>query len=89
MITVCEDCKMRYDDARSFTNCPHVAFLSVTEGKRKDAAISLLGRQVRFNHQAEDDAVYLVNSVGRYGMVTLDKLSGEFAPHLFKLVNEE
>jgi hypothetical protein len=50
--------------------------------ERKDAAIRLLGRTVRFAHQPEGPD-RRIDSIGWSGMVTVAGMAGEFAPHLF------
>ena len=80
----CDDCGKEYDDAERDTGCPHERFLSVEDQARKDMAISLIvaGRPIRFAHQP-DGPTHRIQAVNWIGMVTLDDLPGEFAPHLF------
>ena len=84
MIIRCEVCDDEYDDAERDTGCPHKRFLSVEDQTRKDAAIALIvaGKPVCFAHQP-DGPTHRVQSVNFIGMVTLDDMTGEFAPHLF------
>jgi hypothetical protein len=86
MMTTCTDCGLTYDDARRMTFCPHEPLMSDEDLAQKDAAIALLGRRIRFNHQRETGPDMRVRSVGWNGMVTVDALPGEFAPHLFVVV---
>lgn len=81
----CLKCRKTFDDARCNTICPHEQFLPDDLIKQKDLAISLIGKDLYFNHMP-DGPRYKVQSVGWDGMITLcggDELPGEFAPHLF------
>lgn len=81
----CEKCRKSFDDARRNTICPHEQFLPADLIEQKDLAISLIGKELCFNHMP-DGPRYKVQSVGFDGMITLcggDELPGEFAPHLF------
>lgn len=86
MDRTCDDCGMRYDDARRLTYCPHDPLMSDADLAQKDMAISLTGKTIRFNHQHDTGPDFRVQSVGWNGMVTLDAFPGEFAPHLFVVV---
>lgn len=86
MITKCPDCKASYDDARLSTICPHEAFLTVQQAEQKDLALKLAGKRVRFAHQSETE-VHTIMAIGWDGMVQLRDLPGEFAPHLFRVVD--
>lgn len=88
MDRVCEECGGSYDDARCLTYCPHDPFLSEFEVAQKDCAISLLGKSVRFVHEWRTGPDRRVQSVNFVGMVTLEDMIGEFAPHLFVLAGE-
>lgn len=79
----CEDCGRAYDDARRLTYCPHDPLMSDADLAQKDLGLSLIDRKVRFNHQSETGPDVRVTSVLWNGMVTIDALPGEFAPHLF------
>jgi hypothetical protein len=81
MTTTCPQCKTVYDDAKCWTYCPHDRFISDEDAARKDAAFKILGKHVYFAGTPEK--TYVVTSISGTGMVTLDTLSGEFAPHLF------
>lgn len=85
MITICRDCNASYDDARMWTICPHEPFLTVEQALQKDLAAKLIGKRIRFAHQSEAET-HLITSILWDGMVTLDDLPGEFAPHLFAMV---
>lgn len=88
MERTCDDCGVRYDDARMTTICPHEPFLSEFEAAQKDCAMQLLlGKAVRFHHQWKTGPDHRVQSVNHVGMVTLDDMVGEFAPHLFVTVS--
>ena len=82
MIKTCISRHRIFDDAEQYTYCPHKRFLSAEEQKQKDAAIALLGEEICFAHQP-DGPFFMVRSVGHRGMVEIDGMAGEFAPHLF------
>lgn len=84
----CQKCHKKYDDAERWTICPHKLLMPMEHLKQKDLAISLLGKPVRFVHMPEENETYCVQSVTWQGMVTIDKLSGEFAPELFVVAGE-
>lgn len=86
MLVKCEKCGKQFDDARRSTLCAHDPFLSEAELAQKDLAMTLLGQNICFNHHAPHGAKYRVQSVTFEGMVTIDGLPGEFAPHLFVIV---
>lgn len=79
----CRACDMRYDDAKASTICPHRVFLTDEQLKQKDLAISLMGKRVRFAHVPAGGETTRVTSCGWDGMVTVEGMSGEFAPHIF------
>lgn len=81
----CLDCGKRYDDARHLTFCPHDPLMSDADLKQKDAGLALLGKVVRFNHEP-DGPTHRVQWVGYNGMVGIDTYRGDFAPHLFVVV---
>ena len=83
MITKCTDCGVAYDDAKCYTVCPHHQFLTDSQLKQKDLAISLLGERVYF---FSDLRTYTVAAVTAEGMVLLDGLKEPFNPQLFKVV---
>lgn len=82
-ITCCNICQATYDDASCWTICPHERFISPESAAQKDAAYALLRKTVVFNHMP-DGPDFRVTSINHIGMMTLDGLAGEFAPHLFK-----
>ena len=82
MDKICNDCGMGYDDAQRLTFCPHDEIMPADDLARKDQGIALLGKEVRFNHQP-DGPWYRICSVGFRGMVQIEGIPGEFAPHLF------
>ncbi len=90
MIVTCRKCGKSFDDACRFTYCPHRLFLTRDEAEQKDLGLKLLmdGKPVRFAHQRESGPSYRINACGRMGMLTLEGLAGEFAPHLFVQVEE-
>lgn len=83
MTTTCTTCQATYEDAECWTLCPHERFISPLAAAQKDAAFQLLHKTLVFNHQPEGPE-FRVTSINHIGMVTLDGLAGEFAPHLFQ-----
>jgi hypothetical protein len=79
----CEDCKVRYDDARQVTYCPHAEFLTPGQAARKDAAMKLLGKKVVFWHRPAGVGPAIVDSIDFEGMVSIKGWSGMFHPELF------
>jgi hypothetical protein len=79
MIVRCPTCQT-YDDAARLTYWDQ--FISSDDLLQKDAALALLGKPVCFAHQPDGPA-HRVQSIGWNGMVTLNDMVGEFAPHLF------
>jgi hypothetical protein len=82
MVVTCSKCNLRYDDARRLTYCPHSKLMSDDDMKQKIAGLALIGKFVCFRHMLDGPA-YRVQSVGWNGMVSLEGMTGEFAPHLF------
>lgn len=83
MITTCTACKLTYDDADNSTICPHRLIMPREDLERKKLAIELIGKTVRFAHE---DIPRRVQSISFDGMVSIEGFGGEFAPHLFKVV---
>lgn len=83
MTVTCGFCRERYDDADCVTLCPHALIMPRGDLEQKKLAITLLGKEVRFAHQEVNPTWYRITSMGWNGMLTLDGLPGEFAPHLF------
>lgn len=81
MVRRCEICETTYDDA--VTYCPHDRFLSAEDLAQKDAGLALLGKVVRFAHEPENAIARRVQCVCWNGMVEIEGMTGEFAPHLF------
>jgi hypothetical protein len=82
MNTECRDCHQKYDDADRSTICPHPLLMPRKDLEQKKLGLSLLGRPVRFAHMP-GNAPMRVQSVNWNGMVTVEGMVGEFAPHLF------
>lgn len=85
MMRPCPDCGLDYDDGRCLTFCPHEPLMSDDDLARKDAAMALIGKTVRFLHQTETGPDLHVSSVGWNGMVSVREFVGEFGPHLFSV----
>jgi hypothetical protein len=88
MLTRCPDCRKHYDDAKQLNYCPHKELYSPEILKQKDQGIRLIGKRVHFRHQPPSES-YRVVAMRWDGMLTLQGLSGEFAPHLFEVVEKE
>jgi hypothetical protein len=84
----CRECRQDYDDAAASTICPHDDLYPPEILKQKDLGIALVGKRVHFNHRPASES-YRVTSMSWNGMIGLDGLPGEFAPHLFKVVSDE
>lgn len=84
----CADCNQVVDDERQSTLCPHEFFRTDEQEQQWKAAHNLLGKKVRFNHMDRGSAMrcYAVNHAG---MVNVEGYSGDFAPHLFVIEEEE
>jgi len=80
----CKICQLQFDDTECDTTCPHEQFLSVKNQRQKDLAVSLIGKRVAFHHMPNSPV--RITGVGWTGMVTVDGMSGEFAPSLFRVV---
>lgn len=79
----CDKCSMDYDDARRSTICPHKMLMPLEDLERKEMAISLLEKPLRFHHMPEDSDPLFIQGVTYNGMVEIRGMVGEFAPHLF------
>lgn len=88
MKTTCKKCNAHYDDASRSTVCPHVQIADPEVLARKDAALKLIGKRVRFRNE-ESGPSYRVMSVAFDGLVTLEGFHGEFAPHLFSITEDK
>lgn len=86
MNRACEKCSKQYDDADCTTICPHELLMPPADLARKKEGMLLIGRMVRFNHNLNGER-YLVNTLHWNGMVELEDMSGELAPHLFTLAD--
>jgi hypothetical protein len=87
MQKTCDSCARVYDDAKCWTYCPHDQFLSDESLAQKDLANRLCGKRLRFNHMP--DGNLYIESVNWEGMVTIKGMPGEFAPHLFQVVEAQ
>jgi len=88
MIVTCRNCEVEFDDAERNTICPHHLLMPKVDMARKDVALRLLGRDVRFRDQPHGP-YRRIDSVGWKGMVTVAGMSGEFAPHLFVVKEDD
>ncbi|CAB4167790.1 hypothetical protein UFOVP860_50 [uncultured Caudovirales phage] len=78
----CDHCGATYRDDERYTLCPHAPIMPAADLAQKDAGLDLLGKAVCFAHQPHGPA-RRVMVVGWNGMVMLQGMAGEFAPHLF------
>jgi hypothetical protein len=78
----CSQCDSSYDDAERLTFCPHEPIMDEDDLAQKKAALALLGKELFFAHQPEGP-FHRIQSINWNGMITLDGMPGEFAPHLF------
>ena len=85
MMQKCSMCGVSYDDATSFTYCPHQQFLTPEQAKRKPAALLLLGKKVHFSHHTPEN-VHTVQCVHFDGLIEISGMTGRFSPHLFKVI---
>ena len=84
----CRYCFSRFDDADRSTICPHELIMPAEDLVQKKLGLALLEKRIRFKHMPEEEPLR-VQSIGWNGMVTLHGMSGEFAPHLFMIEQEE
>ena len=84
MTSDCSKCGAHYDDAERITICPHELIKPRWMMEQHNRAIHLLGRLVVFNNMLDGEPMR-VTSVNFEGMLTVDALPGEFAPHLVQL----
>lgn len=85
----CAECGESYDDARQWITCPHPPLMDDVDIARKEAAIALLGKTVRFAHQPTGPNRDVI-TISRYGMVMLsgDDIAGEFSPNSLVVVEK-
>lgn len=86
MVRTCQECGKEYDDARHYTFCPHDRVMSEEALDRKIAGLKLIGKRIAFAHDTTE--TYRVLAVSWDGMVTIEGMAGEFAPHLFVIIGE-
>ena len=87
----CQKCDSRYDDADRSTICPHKLIMPAQDLERKKLAISLMEKPLRFNHM-DSGPTLRIQSITWGGMIEFPESSGlvgQFAPHLFKIVEGE
>lgn len=82
MLKLCEDCSQIYDDADQSTICPHPEIKPKSLREQFDAGYALLGKTVRFHHMPPDSG-HRVIALQSDGMIGLEGMTGQFAPHLF------
>lgn len=81
MIQTCPKCHKEYDDARRNTFCPHAAFITEAEAKRKDYAMSLIDKVIRFRSGYGPHGPQRIQSIQSSGFITL---AGHPAHHLYE-----
>jgi hypothetical protein len=87
MRVTCADCGATYLDEDRLTYCPHEPIMAADDLEQKKTALALLEHDICFLHQP-DGPTHRVQSVGWNGMVTLNDMVGEFAPHLFAIAQD-
>lgn len=87
MNVTCQQCGAVFDDAIRNTICPHPEIKSSAHRLQHEMAMGLIGKQIRFHHLPPGSGVRCYG-VTFEGMVSIEGLPGEFAPHLF-VVDEE
>lgn len=85
MTMTCGKCGKVYDDAESWTICPHDSLKPGDMMGQWQMGRELIGKDVHFLHQTPAEAHH-VNALKYDGSVGLEKLPGWFSPHLFKLI---
>jgi hypothetical protein len=85
MVVICNECSKKYDDKDCSTICPHEEFLPKEIQVQKDLAFGLIGKRLRFAHEANNPngKDVRIMCIGWDGMVQLHGWTGEFAPSLF------
>lgn len=90
MTRTCASCGAAYDDVVKLTICPHQRFISDKDAVQKDLAMRLIGKDLRWAHLgAGTSPILRIEAIGPLGMVTLAGWTGEFAPQLFVIVEDE
>lgn len=85
MQRICGDCLAKYDDTVCTTICPHEAFISDEDARRKDAAVKLLGSRVR--PRGCSTALYFRPLAVDYrGRLIVSDLPGEWEPDALEVV---
>lgn len=87
-IVQCEKCGAIIDDADRTTICPHDLIMPAADLEQKKAGLELIGKDICFAHQLNGPH-HRVQSCSWNGMITLQGMAGEFAPHLFVIVPPE
>lgn len=83
----CQECRAVYDDADRSTICPHELIMPAEDLAQKKLALTLMEKPIRFNHVRWGPPLR-VSACSWNGMVTIHGMTGEFAPHLFYIVEE-
>lgn len=79
----CPKCNLVYDDAIYSTLCPHGQIMSAQNLAQKIQAIELMGKPLRFAHWPDNSEPLYIESIDFTGMVTIRGMQGQFASHLF------
>ena len=82
MRRTCTDCHAIYDDADASTICPHTPLRTPDMKAQWELGYSLLGKTIRFRHMPAGSG-HRCFACNFEGMVELEGMVGEFAPHLF------
>jgi hypothetical protein len=86
MRIACPKCGKVFDERLSWMQCPHKTFLTNEEDEQRLLGLALLGKRVQFLHRDIAQETYRVTVVHWNGMVEIDKMPGEFAPDLFRVI---
>ena len=87
MRRICDDCKGEFDDADANTICPHPELRTPEMKAQWEAGLALLGNKVRFHHWAPGSGK-ICTTLYFDGMVELQDMAGQFAPHLLTIDGE-
>jgi hypothetical protein len=84
MLIVCAQCDNFFDDTQSSAICPHadLNFMSRADLPRKDLALRLVGKTLRFAHEPNGPN-RRIHEILWNGMIRLAGMEGEFAPDRF------
>jgi hypothetical protein len=88
MKVICRTCHRSFDSTERSMVCPHDRRLSVEQQDQHLLARQLLGKRVRFAHHIDDRRGSAVLAVSPVGLIAIEGYTGDFAPHLFVVVED-